>query len=146
MKRILFCLGLITLLAAAPATAAVDRLAGPLSGEVMRVVDGDTITVRLKIWIGQSIETHVRIDGIDAPEIKGKCTSERARAEEARKELVRLLHDGKVELTNIRNEKYAGRVLASVRTSGGVDITQYMIEHDYARPYKGAKRKTWCTS
>ena len=65
-----------------PAMAARDVIAGPMTGDVMQVLDGDTVTVRVRIWIGQSIETSVRINGIDTPEMRGL----RARLNELREE------------------------------------------------------------
>ena len=56
--------------------AAEDRLTGPVAAELVRVVDGDTLAVKAHIWLGQTIETKVRIRGIDTPETKGKCARE----------------------------------------------------------------------
>ena len=50
---------------------------GPVPAEVLAVLDGDTLVVRARIWLGQDVETRIRLDGIDAPELKGKCESER---------------------------------------------------------------------
>lgn len=121
--------------------AAKDVLAAPLTGQVLAVLDGDTVTVRLHIWIGQDIETHVRINGIDTPEKRGKCLSERARAEQSR----RALADGKIQLRDIRHEKYAGRVLATAAASDGTPVAEYLIGKNLARPYSGGKRGGWCS-
>jgi endonuclease YncB( thermonuclease family) len=125
--------------------AAKDVLAGPLTGQVLAVLDGDTVTVRLHIWIGQDIETHVRISGIDTPEKRGKCLHERARAEQSRLALAALLADGKIMLRDIRHEKYAGRVLANASASDGTPVAEYLIGKDLARPYRGGKRAGWCS-
>jgi micrococcal nuclease len=132
--------------AALPAAAGprADILPGPVFGEVLDVLDGDTIAVRMKVWIGQEIETHVRLAGIDAPELRGKCADERARAVAAKQALADLLADGKVTLYNIRLEKYAGRVLAQVTNAGGDVLAQKLMENGHARPYQGAKRQGWC--
>src|SRR4051812_4047457 len=76
-----------------------DVIAGPVRGEVMKVLDGDTVAVKLHVWIGEDIETHVRIAGIDAPEIHGKCASERQRALNAKEDLKQLVSNGKITLT-----------------------------------------------
>ncbi|WP_372809511.1 thermonuclease family protein, partial [Litorivivens sp.] len=52
---------------------------------IVGVYDGDTIRVRIDNWppiIGEAIG--VRINGIDTPEIRGKCPEEKALAREAR--------------------------------------------------------------
>ena len=59
---------LIAALLALPGVAmAADTLPGPIQAEVLRVIDGDTIEVRAKIWLDQYIETNVRLAGLDAP-------------------------------------------------------------------------------
>ena len=144
MKLANLVFALLFLLLPQPADAR-DVLAGPLTGQVLAVLDGDTVTVRLHIWIGQDIETHVRINGIDTPEKRGKCLSERARAEQSRRALAQLLADGKIQLRDIRHEKYAGRVLATATSSDGTPIAEYRIGKNLARPYAGGKRQGWCS-
>ena len=117
---------------------------GPIPGQVVRVLDGDTFTVRVQVWLGQEVETSVRILGIDTPEIHSDCSQERSMAQTARAELETLLKDGTVELYNIRNDKYAGRVLADAKTISGTNISAHMIEKGFARPYEGRARKKWC--
>jgi endonuclease YncB( thermonuclease family) len=51
-----------------------DLLEGPVTATVERVVDGDTLAVRAKIWIGHEIDVLVRLRGIDAPELRGDCS------------------------------------------------------------------------
>ena len=130
---------------------AQDRLAGPVPAEVISVIDGDTIEVRALIWLGQVVSTRVRLAGIDAPELGGKCARERALAERARAYLLgRLgarLEDGDrawVRLRDIRYGKYAGRVLARVETAAGEDLGRGLIAAGLARPYAGRARASWC--
>ncbi len=144
MRLILLTFALLFLVLPHSADAR-DVLAGPLTGQVLAVLDGDTVTVRLHIWIGQDIETHVRINGIDTPEKRGKCMSERARAEQSRLALAQLLADGKIQLRDIRHEKYAGRVLATATASDGTPIAEYLIGKNLARAYAGGKRQGWCS-
>jgi endonuclease YncB( thermonuclease family) len=143
MKPFAFIIALI-LLAFAPPANAREVIAGPVPGKVLAVLDGDTVAVRLHIWIGQDIETHVRIAGIDTPEMKGKCAGEREKAAAARAELEKLLADSAITLSNIRHEKYAGRVMAVATNSQGVDLGGYLTEKGFARRYQGKKRLGWC--
>lgn len=144
---ILALLVLLALYPLAPASAAhqpPSRLHGPIPARVLGVVDGDTLAVRVQVWIGQEIETNVRILGIDTPEMHSRCQQERALAKDARTALATLLKDGTVMLYDIRNDKYAGRVLAQAKTADGRDISAHMIEQGLARPYEGQARKKWC--
>ena len=62
---------------------AAERLAGPYPAEVERIVDGDTLAVRVAIWLEQDLNVLVRIRGIDAPELRGRCDDETDRGREA---------------------------------------------------------------
>jgi endonuclease YncB( thermonuclease family) len=128
----------------APTTRAADTLPGPVPAEIVAVVDGDTISVRAHIWLGQEVATLVRLAGIDAPELKGECESERARARAAREYLERAVAGGPVMLGQIRYEKYAGRVMAKVATADGADLSERMVAAGFARLYDGGKRLPWC--
>ncbi len=141
--------------AAPEALSAGDRLAGPLPAQVVEVIDGDTIEVRVHIWLGQELRTRVRLAGIDAPELKGKCDQERELARRARAYLLARLDPldagagagtgiGAIRLREIRYGKYAGRVLARVETLDGTDLGQGLIAAGLARPYDGRRRASWC--
>lgn len=80
--------------------------------------------------------------GIDTPEIRGKCAEEKALALKAKAALQELLK-GDVELWDIHNGKYAGRVLAHV-TADGISVPDALINLGLARPYDGGKRSGWC--
>lgn len=147
MKKVYFsfyALALLFLAVSAEASPRQETLAGPMTGAVLSVLDGDTVNVKIRVWIGQEIETSLRIDGIDAPEIKGKCERERTLAAAAREELATLVNDNIVRIYNVRLEKYAGRVLGQLQTSGGIDIGKHMIDKGFARAYHGEKRQPWC--
>src|SRR5690606_41457209 len=110
--RAYFPVLIVASLAASPAGHAAERLAGPVEAEVVRVIDGDALVVRARIWLGQTVETHVRLAGIDAPELRGKCAEERKKAEAARAALVGFLGEGSVALSGIEADKFGGRVRA----------------------------------
>lgn len=124
--------------------AAKSELEGPIQAEVIRVLDGDTFDVRAKVWVGQYIETRVRLDGLDTPELRGKCSDEKFKANAAKDHLSKLISNKKIILTNIRNGKYAGRVLAKANTADGTDISKDLMDNGFARPYHGEKRQGWC--
>lgn len=126
------------------AAFASDLLAGPVLAKVVRVVDGDTLLVRAHIWLGQEVETAVRLEGIDTPELKARCETERAKAEAARDYLSRRLEGQTVQLINILTDKYGGRVLANVRDASGSDLSKDLVLAGFARRYDGGQRQTWC--
>jgi micrococcal nuclease len=130
--------------AAAPATA-TEVISGPYTGMVTNVIDGDTLEVRVMVWLGQEVVTHVRIAGIDTPEKRGKCQREKDMAEQARAMAEQLLADEPVTLYDIQHDKYGGRVRARVVTRSGEDLGQMLIKSGLARPYKGEARQPWCS-
>ncbi|MEI6559714.1 MAG: thermonuclease family protein [Rhodospirillaceae bacterium] len=127
------------------AELARDVLQGPVAVDVIRVIDGDTIVVRAHPWLGVFIETSVRLAGIDAPELHGRCDGEIALAARARDRLAELLAGGAARLDDIRHDKYGGRVRARVLDSAGLDVGAALIAAGLARPYHGERRAPWCS-
>ena len=147
MKRLFCATLLMILLASLPADASrprAERMAGPLFAHVTDVLDGDTLAMRIQIWIGQEIITDVRIAGIDTPELRGQCDAERQKALLAKQTVQRLLRNNRAVLSDIKLEKYAGRVLATVKATDGTLIADHLIRAGLARPYDGGKRGGWC--
>jgi len=112
--------------------------------EVTSVYDADTFRVNIKTWpdiIGRGIS--IRVLGIDAPEIRGKCSAEKQAAQRARLFTVSVLHNARrIELRNIQRGKYF-RILADVWVDGK-RLAQGLIKAGHARVYKGGKRLGWC--
>lgn len=129
---------------AAQGALAAERLAGPIPAQVVRVVDGDTIVVRAHIWLGQEVETLVRLFGADAPELKARCAAEREKAEAARLFLSQRLEGAVVQLRDVLTDKYGGRVLALVQDSSGADLSAELVKAGLARRYDGGTRQSWC--
>ena len=122
---------------------AQNALAGPVAAIVQRVVDGDTIDVRASIWLGQTLNVRVRIDGVDAPELQGRCPEERSLAVAARDFLTQRLEGAEVTLTQVVYDKFGGRVRADVADAKG-DVATALLSAGLARPYQGQRREPWC--
>ena len=110
-------------------------------GKVIKVYDGDTITIAAKLpnTDGPVYRFSVRLDGIDTPEIKGKSVAERELAKQARDALHELIYGKVVELRNVANEKY-GRILADVYI-GDTNVNQWLISENFAVLYDGGKKQ-----
>jgi len=135
---------IIFLFLAIPASKAkaVDRINGPISAEVLRVVDGDTIAVRALIWPGQRVEVKVRLAGVNAPEMfRPSCEKEREQALLAT-EFVTLNIGDQVQLLDIHLGKYAGRVIAHIQIDNEQDLGKLLLSAGLA--YKNKERKSWC--
>ena len=133
----------LSLIAVAPVLTPVwaGGFEGPARGAVERVVDGDTVKVRVGVWIDQELVVSVRIAGIDAPELfRPKCPAEKEKARAAKKFVEDFLAHRAVTLEEIRRGKYAGRVIARLE-AGGRDLGQALVDEGYAVE---GKRGVWC--
>jgi endonuclease YncB( thermonuclease family) len=112
------------------------------TGKVIKVYDGDTITIAGKMpWPESPIyRFSVRINGIDCPEIRGKCESEKKCAVLARNHVDNLVNGKIVRLENVSLEKY-GRILADVYVEN-VHVGNNLIEKRLAVSYAGGKKQS----
>jgi endonuclease YncB( thermonuclease family) len=111
-----------------------------LNGKVIKVYDGDTITIASKIQ-NTNLPIYrfpVRLSRIDSAEIKGATNAEKEAAIKARDALHKLIFGKIVTLKNVGTEKY-GRVLADVYL-GEIDVSKWMLDNNYAVPYDGGKK------
>jgi endonuclease YncB( thermonuclease family) len=95
---------ILLLAALATPLAARERLPGPIPASVAVVIDGDTLRVKARVWLGQEVDTLVRLLGVDAPELDGRCADERLRAEDARAFVRRRTLDRSVTLVDVRTD------------------------------------------
>jgi endonuclease YncB( thermonuclease family) len=142
--RRLLAAAVLTVTAGAGAAESRRTVAGPVRAHLVRVIDGDTIEVLARIWPDHYVETLVRLAGIDAPELRGRCAEEIALAERAKARLAALLAGQRLQLTDVRYGKYAGRVVARVVTEDGRDAAKALLDENLARPYDGGRRGSWC--
>lgn len=134
---------LCLLLACVPASAA-KLFRGPVEAIVLEVLDGDTFLAEASVWPGHNVTVNVRIRGIDAPEMKARCETERAAAEKAREALAALFGQGPIAISNISGAKYYGRVLADVTMPDGTAVASLLLGENLVRPYSGGRREPWC--
>jgi len=110
-------------------------------GKVIKVYDGDTITIASKMPYKNSpiYRFSVRINGIDCAEIKGKTESEKQCAILAREHVEHIALNNIVTLENVELEKY-GRILADVYVNN-INIGNSLIEKRLAVSYDGGKKQ-----
>jgi len=112
--------------------------------KVINVYDGDTFRVNIDSLppiVGRNIP--IRVNGVDTPEIRGKCQYEKNLALKAR-DFVRdkLANAKEIKLTNLQRGKYF-RVVANV-TFDGVSLEQELLDNELAYEYSGGKKLSWC--
>ena len=111
------------------------------------IFDGDTFAAAVKIEEDISITVRVRIINIDTPELNGACPKEISMATQAKQRLSEILPIGTVvDLQNIKDDKYLGRIDANVILSDGRDVGKILVKEGLARRYSGGKRAPWCSN
>ena len=110
-------------------------------GKVVKVYDGDTITIASKLPYPESpvYRFSVRLLGIDTPEIKGSGPKEKELAKLARDRLSQMILGKIVYLKDVGTEKY-GRLLATVYYEN-TNVNQWMLDNRYAVPYDGGTKQ-----
>ena len=112
--------------------------------KVISVYDGDTFRVNIDSLppiVGKNIP--VRLEGVDTPEINGKCQYEKDLALEAR-DFVRSKLSNAVEilLNDLQRGKYF-RIVAKVYIDG-VSLEEELLQNGLAYQYNGGKKSNWC--
>jgi endonuclease YncB( thermonuclease family) len=112
--------------------------------KVISVYDGDTFRVNIDSLppiVGRNIP--IRVNGVDTPEIRGKCPYEKNLALKAR-DFVRdkLANAKEIKLTNLQRGKYF-RVVANVLVDG-FSLEQELLDKELAYEYSGGKKLSWC--
>lgn len=144
---LIFVACLLTPVAAFPRQAGVE-ITGPVSAQVIRVIDGDTLLVDASPWPNHHVEVYVRLRGIDAPEIRSSCATVRSAAQRAQRALEEMTgKGGTVALMRISGDKYFARVVADVIAKGGRNPANEMLSSGYVGTYDGGrKHKQVCAS
>ncbi|MDB4057429.1 thermonuclease family protein [Candidatus Thioglobus sp.] len=141
MKKLLLlltlCLGVFT------AQAALEY-GTVIVSKVISVYDGDTFKVNIDSLppiVGKNIP--IRLNGVDTPEIRGKCEFEKDLAIKARDFVRNKLANAKeIKLNNLQRGKYF-RVVAEVMVDG-VSLEQELLDNELAYNYTGGKKSSWC--
>lgn len=103
---------------------------------LIKVIDGDTISMKRVVY---------RIEGINAPELRGQCEDEKRLAKEAKRYLSGLLQSGPISFSRSSTDRY-GRTLATF-TVNGDDVGLRLVRDGLARTWTkkwNGKRDHWC--
>ena len=140
MKKLL----LLTLFLGVLSAQAAPEYGTVTVSKVISVYDGDTFRVdidSLPPIVGKNIP--IRLNGVDTPEIRGKCQYEKDLALIARDFVRNKLANAKeIKLTRLQRGKYF-RVVADVYLDG-VSLEQELLENQLAYKYTGGKKSNWC--
>lgn len=136
----------VFLMCAMPLAALAEKTYGGVTiAKVTSIYDGDTFRVNIPNYppiIGQHIG--IRINGVDTPEMRGKCEQERVLARKAKQYTVTVLRNAKtIELHDMQRGKYF-RIVADVYADGQ-SVGEGLVRKGLAVVYDGGKKvKDWC--
>ena len=117
--------------------------------QVLRIIDGDTLVVNIDlgfdVWIHNEV---VRLNGIDAPEVRTADPVEKLFGTLARNRIKEYLDNdgagGAVTLVSktFKKEKY-GRITADLKVQGQIrSLCATLIGEGYAVPYHGQSKES----
>lgn len=142
----LLCLGFSATLA----HGSFNVVDGPVDAKVSEVTDGDTFVFTAHPWPEIVVGPYsLRVDGVDTPEIRGKCQSEKDHAQRAKAFTEALLNaNGNwAKLTTIgctgKGSGGFGRCRAHVNIAG-TDLATALINSGNGRVNHGEARLSWC--
>ena len=105
--------------------------------KVLKVYDGDTITVAAKPYAEQEICRFVlRLDGLDTPELK--IQREKDAGLFVRDELAKLLLNKFIKIKVNGADKY-GRLLSDIWVDD-IHVNEWLLKNKYAKPYDGGTK------
>lgn len=105
--------------------------------ELVRVVDGDTVRLRVDVGFHLTFEENFRLADIDTPEVRGKEKVEGLRSKAAMEQmLAEEIEQGEGIKIQTFNEGKFGRWLATIiSVKTGASLNQRMLTEGYAKRY-----------
>jgi endonuclease YncB( thermonuclease family) len=114
--------------------------------QVVRVHDGDILTVTVRGWPALVSPIQFRLAGIDAPELRDVRPAIQSVAILARDWVAAHLRPGDtVTLRKVRRDKYFRALgdIEAVVDGDARDVASELLRRDLARPYSGRGPKPW---
>jgi len=110
-------------------------------GNVIRVIDGDTIEVLVELGFNISTKIKFRLNGIDAPEKTSKIQEIKQAAFAATAYLQKAIEGKAVLIKSYKPDKY-GRYLADVFLPNSlITINEELVHNGHAKIYGGGARE-----
>ena len=122
---------------------AQQPLKDPIQAELIRVIDGSEIEVRVTLVDNQHKILNIKLKGIDVPKLAGACPEERALALKAKTRLEQILQKHLI-LSELLEQENSRSFMAQVMTSSGMDPVDKLTLENLARPYWGGHVFGWC--
>jgi endonuclease YncB( thermonuclease family) len=125
-----------------------------IPARLLKVIDGDTISVAVIVANGEALKVSVRINGVDCPE-KSRASEKEIRCSNLITHYLKQHLDTIVQVKFLKVDKWGGRWIGMVQYLegqepcvcgcgfNGVCLGQYVLSNGLAKPYKGDKKTPW---
>jgi endonuclease YncB( thermonuclease family) len=108
---------------------------------LVRVIDGDSLVIDVDAGFYVTIRQHVRLAGIDTPELNARDPTARLLAQQARARLMELLPaEFTVRTYKTRLADKYGRFLADIELPDGRLVSDVLLSEGLGKPYAGGAR------
>ena len=113
--------------------------------KIIKVLDGDTVDIDLDLGFKIILANQrVRLAGVDTPESRTTVTEEKIRGVLSKKKLAEKLPVGSWQIIETQkpdsNDDKFGRILGVIILEDGTRVNDWLIENNYAVPYKGENK------
>lgn len=117
------------------------------TGIVVRVKDGDTVVVNgamvNELKQTYMVQYNIRLARVDAPELKSKNPVEAKKALEVKNKLVEFILNKPIIATIVKPDKYSGRFVGELNSKQLGNVSDWLLDNNYALPYNGGKKFTF---
>ena len=115
--------------------------------KIIKVLDGDTVDIDLDLGFKIILANQrVRMAGIDTPESRTSIAEEKVRGQLSKKKLAEKLPIGSWQIIETQkpdsNDDKFGRILGVFILEDGTRVNDWLIQNNYAVPYKGENKET----
>jgi micrococcal nuclease len=114
--------------------------------KIIKVLDGDTVDIDLDLGFKIILANQrVRMAGVDTPESRTTIAEEKVRGLLSKKKLAEKLPVGSWQIIETQksdsNDDKFGRILGVFILEDGTRVNDWLIENNYAVPYKGENKE-----
>jgi len=126
-------------------TASAAEYYGPYTADVVRIIDGDTVVLKVHAWPGLTQKISLRLDGVNTPEKRRAPECEKIQGRKATAFTKAFIGSAQaVRISDVHLGKFAGRALGKITVPGKGDLGAALLQAGLAREYHGGHRDPWC--
>jgi endonuclease YncB( thermonuclease family) len=109
---------------------------------VYKVYDGDTCSVVFRHG-GEFLKTNIRLNGIDAPELKTDNELEKLAGELVAGYVREMINEKEITAVLIKHDKYGSRYVGDIYLNDNTTLSEHLLLRGYVINYGGGKKEEW---